>query len=255
MTISEKSWVEYLDDLRKVNKIATDKMEQYLVSHPVRTREEMNRMIDYAYALSVKYGEVAAELACEMYDAIVILSGVIKEAAEPAPTATVAEVAKQLLGTRRNTNGNTEEMAASVGRLVKMAGADTMLQNAIRDGAEYAWIPHGDTCAFCIALAGNGWQPASKKALNGGHAGHIHSNCDCTYAIRFNRNTNYQGYSPDRYRAMYNDAEGSTPTEKINAMRRRFYAEDRERINEQKRSTYEKRKEREESSAEETNVN
>lgn len=252
MTITEKSWVSYLDDLRKVNKIATEKMEAYLASHVVNTRDEIDRMIDFAYALSTKYGEAAAELACEMYDAIVLLSGVVREAAEPAQTATIAEVAKQLMGTRRNTNGNPEEMAASVGRLVKMAGTDTMLNNAIRDRAEYAWIPHGDTCAFCIMLASNGWKPASKEAMKGGHSEHIHSNCDCTYAIRFNKDTRYQGYEPEKYRAMYDGADGDSPTEKVNAMRRRFYAENKERINEQKRDTYEKRKEREASSAEET---
>ena len=54
-----------------------------------------------------------------------------------------------------------------------------LLKNAVRDGAEWAWVPHGDTCPFCITLASNGWQKASRKVLKGGHAEHIHANCDC----------------------------------------------------------------------------
>jgi hypothetical protein len=98
------------------------------------------------------------------------------------------------------------------------------MQNAIRDGAEWAWIPHGETCAFCITLASRGWQRASKKALRGGHAEHIHANCDCTYSIRFDSRTSVAGYDPDKYRAMYNSTSGS-PEDKINAMRRAAYAE------------------------------
>ena len=53
---------------------------------------------------------------------------------------------------------------------------------------------------------------------------------------------------------MYEGADGSTPNERINAMRRDAYAQNRELINEQKRSAYAKRKERESSEAEEIKV-
>ena len=67
------------------------------------------------------------------------------------------------------TSRNPEEMGGAVGRLVKQAGADTTPQNALRVGAEFAWVPSGDTCAFCITLASRGWQRASRKAVKGGH--------------------------------------------------------------------------------------
>ena len=53
---------------------------------------------------------------------------------------------------------------------------------------------------------------------------------------------------------MYNNAEGSIYQDKLNSMRREFYAENKEIINEQKRSAYEKRKELNNSEAEEINV-
>ena len=214
-----------------------------------QTPDDLSEFIYTAFNLSTKYGEAAAALACEMYDAAAIASGVALVAAEPAPTATYAEVAKAINGTLKT--GNAEIVSASVGRMVKMAGVDTTMKNALRDGAEWAWIPVGDTCAFCITLASRGWQRASKKAIKGGHAEHIHANCDCTYAIRFDSNTTVEGYTPDRYLRMYEDADGSTPNERINAMRRDAYAQNRELINEQKRSAYAKRKERESSEAEE----
>ena len=118
-----------------------------------------------------------------------------------------------------------EIIAAAIGRLVKRTGVDTTMQNALRDGAQWAWIPSGETCAFCITLASRGWQRASRKAIKNGHAEHIHANCDCTYAVRHSSGSDVAGYDPDRYRRMYDDAEGRSSKAKINALRRQFYAE------------------------------
>lgn len=254
MNISLITWRKYIERLRKVNDKAADLVRVYLEMHSIpQTREEMNALIDYAYAVATKYGEAAAAAAAEMYDAIGALSDVTLESAVPAVTPTVSEVAKAVVGTAKT--GNTEIISAAVGRLVKQTGVDTTINNALRDGAEWAWIPSGETCAFCIALASRGWQRASKKALKNGHAEHIHANCDCTYAIRFNESTFVEGYDPAKYYQMYNSADpGGSSTDKINAMRREFYAENREEINAQKRRNYEKRKERESSEAEETDV-
>ena len=252
MTVSEGAWAKYIEDLRKINDIAAEKMAKYLETHALTTYEDIVAAVDYGYALATKYGEGAAELACEMYDVMAAASGVTVPAAAPAATATYGEIAKTLQGIMK-VSQNVEMLSSAVGRAVKTAGVDTTIQNAIRDGAQFAWIPQGDTCAFCLALASRGWQYASKKAMKNGHAEHIHSNCDCTYAVRFNDDTNVQGYDPNRYLRMYNATDG-TPKEKINAMRRDFYAENKEEINAQKRSAYEKRKERESSSAEELNI-
>jgi len=225
MTISSTAWTAFLARLRKVNDAATDKMLKYIERYGMpQTQEQINAAIDYAFGLATKYGEAAAELACQMYDATALASGVMLPASEPAATATMHEVAKAIQGTVKT--GNANIVASAVGRWVKMGGVDTTMQNAIRDGAEWAWIPHGETCAFCITLASRGWQRASKKALRGGHAEHIHANCDCTYSIRFDSRTSVAGYDPDKYRAMYNSTSGS-PEDKINAMRRAAYAENK----------------------------
>lgn len=217
MTISDTAWSRYIAALRKVNNAAAEKVLKYMEAHDIYSDEGRAEFLDYCYGIATQYGEGAAALSCEMYDALAGASGQTLMAAEPAATATYNEVAKAVQGTMKT--GNAQTIAGSVGRLVKMAGVDTTMANALRDGAEWAWIPRGETCAFCITLASRGWQKASKKAIKGGHAEHIHANCDCTYAIRFDSRSNVAGYNPDKYLDMYNAVRG-TPTEKINAMRR-----------------------------------
>ena len=252
MKISSISWANYLKALRKFSDKAVEEFKKKLLNTEL-TPEGMTELVEYAYALATKYGEGTAALACEMYDALAEISGKITAAAIPAQTATYGEVAKAIYGTKLQSS-NPDMIANAVGRLVKMAGADTMLKNALRDGAYFAWIPHGDTCAFCLTLASRGWQKMSRNALKNGHAEHIHANCDCTYAIRFNDNLVVEGYDPDQYKEMYYDAEGRTPKDKINYMRRQFYQENKDEINAQKRDAYEKRVERNSSEAEEFNV-
>jgi len=250
-TVSRKAWNKYIADLRKISDKAADEAEKYIKTHSIMSPAEMQRFIEYAYALATKYGEAAGALACEMYDALAALSGATVPPAIPAQTATYGDIAKAVYGTYKM---NPEITSSAIGRQVKLVGVDTMQQNALRDGAEWAWIPSGDTCAFCLTLASRGWQRASKNAIRNGHAEHVHANCDCTYAIRFSNDIDVEGYNPDEYLEMYEGADGDSPEGRINALRREFYAKNKETINEQKRSAYAKRKERNSSAAEETNV-
>lgn len=259
-TISLNQWTKYRDVLAKISNKAADEFRDAVFNkngyfHGVGLGNiPRNELIDYAYALVTKYSEAESAAACMFYDELAALSGAIVPSALPAESASISEVGKAINGAIKNSNGNEETVTSTVFRLVKQAGQDTTLQNALRDGAQFAWIPSGDTCAFCIALASRGWQYASKRSIKNGHAEHIHGNCDCAYAVRFNENTDVAGYDPDKYLEEYESAEGDTPEQKINSMRRRYYEENKEKINEQKRSAYEKRKERESSQAEETNV-
>ena len=217
--------------LSKLNEKAGQLMQEYVAAHGT---EDGPALIAYANALVTKYGEGSAELACQMYDALAEAQGVTLPAAEPAATAEYGEVARMVNATKRQ---NPANLPNGVRRLVKRAGADTTLHNAIRDGAEWAWVPHGDTCPFCMMLASNGWQKASAKLLKGGHASHIHANCDCEFAVRFDGSTSVAGYDPEKYLRQYR-AAGSD----VNAMRRIDYAAHRERINAQKRAAYAVRK-------------
>lgn len=234
MQITANAWNEYITRLSRLNRKAGQLMRQYIDTHGTG---DADALITYAAALVTKYGEGSAELACQMYDALAEAANAGVPAAEPAEPADYGEVARMVNATK---NQNPANLPNGVSRLVKRAGADTTLKNAVRDGAEWAWVPHGDTCPFCITLASNGWQKASSKVLKGGHAEHIHANCDCEFAIRFDHNTTVAGYDPEKYLKQYRDAGGD-----INKMRRVNYADNKERINAQKRAAYAARRLRE----------
>lgn len=236
MEISRADWSEYVRKLSAIDSKAASLMEEYIASHGY---DDPDALVRYAHALATKYGEASGALACEMYDEVAAAQGASVPPAVPADTATYGETAKAVRGTMKTAPAS---VPATTGRLVKQVGADTILKNAERDGAQFAWVPSGDTCVFCITLASNGWQYMSKNALKGGHAEHIHANCDCTYAVRFDESSGVKGYDPKKYKEMYDNAEGSNPNEKINSMRREQYAENKDRINAQKRMRYAERR-------------
>lgn len=235
-TIKTKSWKKYTDALRRLSDTASDELKQYIIEG--HTEQEI---VEFAYALIQRYGEASAELACLMYEALAEYSGVMV-VAEPAELATYGETAKAVRGTMLRTTDAATIASASAGRFVKLASVDTMAKNALRDGAEWAWIPQGDNCAFCIMLASRGWTKASEKAIKNGHAEHVHTNCDCTYCVRHKPDVSVEGYDPDALYDEYINA-GDTKWERINALRRQQYAENADAINAQKREAYARRKE------------
>lgn len=289
-TLSLSQWMSYRDILEKIDKKAADEYRDAVW----RRGGEFNgvglgkisaqELTDYAYALVTKYGEASAAAAAEAYDEIAALQKVDILPAVPAPTATYDETAQMVNGILKKSQ-NVDMLASGVSRLVKQAGADTTLKNAYRDrkptkgknkhsGAEFAWIPSGDTCPYCIGLASQGWKSQTEWAEKY-HAEHIHANCDCVYMVRFKKDLNYAGYNPDYYTEMINEqakkqgiinenetvddvfeGKGQELNEDVlNAMRRENYKVNKEKILAQKKSAYEKRKELNSSQAEEENVN
>lgn len=226
MKISKAVWDNFTRRLSMLDDAAAQKVTKYINEHDVSTDEGLARLIQYSHAVATKYGEGSAALSAQMYDAVAALQNADVPPAVPAQTATYNETARAVQGARLFSE-KAEVTAGAVSRLVKTAGADTTLQNAARDGAQFAWVPSGDTCAFCITLASRGWQRMSRKAIEGGHAEHIHNNCDCTYAIRFSDKDTVEGYDPEVYKQMYYGAEGTSPKAKINYMRRQFYAKNK----------------------------
>lgn len=252
--ISAEVWTNYTEHLDKINRRAADVVRKYIQRNGLA---DTKGLTDATFAAATRYGEAEAALASEMYDAYAALEGATLAPAVPAATATYSEAAEAINGVLKISQ-NEDVIASVAQRLSKMAGADTVLQNARRDGAEWAWIAEGETCAFCIALASQGWQPASKAQMKGGHASHIHANCDCMFAVRHSSSGGVRGYDPQKYRDLYYgaDLDGEAPTaeNRINAMRREFYAESKEKINAQKRSAYAKRTGRDSPQAEEKDV-
>lgn len=239
MRLSRKDWNNYATKLSKINKTAGRKMQEYIDKYGT---DDVDRLIAVAYALITKYGEAASATSCQMYDEVAALEKVHVPPAEPKPTQHIKYVEKAI----RSTLDRAPSLVPStISELVKRTGEETTLRNAKRDGAYFAWVPNGDSCPFCITLASNGWRRASNKTIKGDHADHIHKNCDCTFAISFNGPGHIEGYDPDKYLEMYNNAEGTTWKDKVNSMRRAEYAANKDAINAQKRVAYAKRMEAE----------
>lgn len=242
MKVKVRDWNKYKNKISALSNKASDALLAWITSQGGIEMVDSDALVAYAYALSKKYGEGAATLSAMMYDAVAEASNAAVPMAIVADTATYSEVAKTINGILK-VSGNEDYISSSAGRLVKQAAADTTMQNACRDGAEFAWISVGDTCAFCELLASNGWKKAGKNTLNGIHAEHIHANCDCEYAIRFDHTTTVEGYEPKKMYSDLMDTGENNWHDRVNALRREKYAENKDEINEQKRIAYSKRTE------------
>lgn len=203
--------------MSEISQTAADEFQAYCFKDGILKDLDRKEVIDCANALIVKYGQASGALACQMYEEIAEVQGIDIDIAEMADLPEYGDVAKAVNGAWKQ---GVHNLPGVVQRMTKQVGADTTLKNAIRDGAQFAWIPSGDTCAFCITLASRGWQNVSKNTLKKGHAEHIHANCDCQYAVRFDGKSTVAGYDPEKYLAMYESTEGKTPEEKINSLRR-----------------------------------
>ena len=245
MEISSLVWGNYIERLRKVNDTAAKKMFEYLAKHEWYVDNASKQAaVDYAFALATKYGEAAATAAAELYDEIAdSYAGKKIDPAVPAATATYEETSKAMRGVMKKTR-NIQYIADVTGRLVKQASADTMTMNALRDGGEWAWIPSGDSCAYCMMLSSRGWQRASKRALVGGHVEHIHAHCDCNYCVRFDPYTTVEGYDPEQYRETYNKYRDENGGWKkgLKAWRADIDKKNADKISAQKHAAYEARK-------------
>lgn len=220
--------------LAKLSRLASDEMQTFLESHGIGNTE---LIVDVAHALVTKYGEASAAAACNLYDEIAEKQGKAVRSAEPAETASREKTAGVVYGSLKD-SPEGKKLKQIPDRFVKQAAADTMLQNAKRDGAEWAWIPSGDGCAMCMTIASRGWLPASSAQLSGGHASHIHANCKCQFAIRFDKNLSVEGYEPEELKQRYDAAEGHGAKQKINYLRRKQYEKNGDEINAQKRAEY-----------------
>ena len=181
MTIKASTWAKYSKRLSKINAEAAAKIQAWVDQNGL---DDADALIDYAYAVATKYGEAAGALSAELYDAIADISMANTEPAEIAPTPSYGTMAKTINGVLKQSR-NVALISAAVGRQVKRVGAQTTLQNASRDRAEAAWIAIGDTCPYCLMIAAEGWKRVSPTS----QADHIHGNCNCTYSVRFNKDT------------------------------------------------------------------
>ena len=74
-TISRREWNRYIERLRKLNDKAADSVREYMNKNGGALDIDRQDLIDYSYGVTTKYGEGAATLSAEMYDAVAVLEG------------------------------------------------------------------------------------------------------------------------------------------------------------------------------------
>lgn len=241
MEVTKKEWNNYIKKISSMDKTAADLIAAYVEEFGTENRDAL---IKYAVSIVQTFANGSAAMAADWHEAISELQRITIPAAEMAALPEYGDVAKTINGVLKETS-DPKAIGSAASNLVKRTGMRTTLQNAVRDGAEFAWIPNGDTCPFCLQLASYGWRKAGKNTLKGNHAEHVHANCDCEYAIRYGNDLRYSSYDPEKYEDIFQGAEGDTDAEKRNSIRRMQYKdpERHEKILEQKREAYAEREE------------
>jgi hypothetical protein len=245
MRISSRAWRKYQQAHAKVREAGQRELEEYFRKLPWDTDENRALLLLQSKAIELveRYGPADATLSAGMYDEIMAAQSANVPLAEVAATSPVAEIGADIgKAFKRATSSESAQVLTSqvVGRHIKRCGIRTMRDNAARDHAMWAWVCIGDTCAFCRALGSNGWQDASRKVLRGSHADHIHANCDCDFMVKMPGETlDIEGYDPESLLDEYEETDGMSSQDRINAMRRADYtAEYAEQRNTRRRELY-----------------
>lgn len=221
MRITKAEWNKYKNTMSQLSDRASKEFSDWVNQNGGWETIDRQLMAEAAWSIASRYAEGSSALAAEMYDAIALAERVNVPPAELYADIDFGELASAINGALKHSTDD-DFVSSPVGRSVKQVGADTMLKNASRDRAEYAWIPSGDSCPFCMVLASKGWERASKKTIAGDHASHIHTHCDCQFAIRFNQRSQVEGYDPSYYARIYYDAEGKNSKEKLKSLQKEY---------------------------------
>lgn len=234
LKIKKKDWENYINALAGVSERAAKDMQDFVDKNGM---EDVTTIIAKSYQCSVKYGEAAMALTCEMYDKIAVVQGAKVPPAVPARSVTMQEV-KDTVNHALRTAPST--VPAVAGKLVKKSSSRTMRKNAARDGARMALVPSGDGCPFCKMLGSRGWEPARSKRSKTFEA-HLHAHCRCEYVVDFTGDMQVEGYDPDALYDEFMSLDGTSWEERMNIMRnqQRKIPAIRDKINAQKRVAYE----------------
>lgn len=165
-----------------------------------------------------RFGDQAAVVACQEYDSVAAELGY-----DVAPADIVNEFEPATVGrsvgyfmrnvTPLNFDSFVAAMVSKANDHVARAANRTIAGNADRPrdrkaGMRYARVPTGrETCGFCLMLASRGFVYATRRSAGdtGGMFNYYHDRCDCR-VVAGNSETRVEGYDPDWYLKVYEDA-------------------------------------------------
>jgi hypothetical protein len=215
---------QFRDALAAISQLAVDQLDDFIASIDlaggVVTRDAL---LAFVPALTTRYGEAAALLGAEYYDALRAAAGAPGVFLAPlADTVPVEQVQKRVRFGAAHLFTDTPELivpflAGAVDKYVKAPARETVIGAAGADPARPRWarVPTGTTtCAWCIVMASRGWVYTSKTSAGGGSK-KFHDNCDCAVVVSFDRTPHLDGYDPDHYRELYSAAVKEAGTRRL----------------------------------------
>lgn len=166
-------------------------------------RELLDVLRDLWPALVAKYGNRAAQVACEFYEAQRALAAP-ERAYDPVPAVADADAARADLFSRVGGSTTPDAVARMLpGQLVRLVDAQadsTITANAQADPAHPRWalVPRPGACGWCVLIGSRGFD------YRRGGTVPRHDNCRCTTVADFDRaSPSLPGYDPDGLAARY----------------------------------------------------
>lgn len=172
-------------------------------------------VVDAVNAVLDNYGLAAGQAAADFFDAAreIAVGEKLGAAATAGRDAAATEGAIRAFVDKVN-GGDYDAferlVLSRVDYEIKRAAGTTMMENAARDplSPRFARVPSGgETCKFCLMLAGRGFVYHSKKTA--GEFGHYHDNCDCRIVASWDKD-GVEGYDPMSYHREWRGRENFT---------------------------------------------
>ena len=185
-----------------------------LSGDPVKVR---NALLDFYPDLVTSFGDTAAVLGADFYDALRDVPASAKSfkaaIAEPAPIVQAQGAVRWAVGPLWDGNPSSafDQLAGATQRLVLQPGRDSIFTSAKRDPVRTLWarVPSGsDTCEFCIMLASRGADYGSAKSAGEGRE--FHDNCHCVVVPVRSKADYPEDYDPKVYMKLWTDGPDSS---------------------------------------------
>lgn len=207
---------EFRRALAAVSELAVADLDDFLrtisLSRAVPARDAILRFMP---ALTTRYGEVAAVLAAEFYDAQRALArvggGYTAQVVEPVAAELVVE--RTRFGAAHlftnSPQGIIPFLELIADEYVKQPARDTIAAAAARDPMRPKWarVPSGmETCDWCVVMASRGFAYHSRSSAAAAELTKYHGGCDCALVVDWSPDPRLEGYDPSRYYEIYSRA-------------------------------------------------
>lgn len=208
MAVDAAAFARYRSALEADLGLALEALRSLMASFPAGAPlDSVRDAMREAYpALVARYGDVAAECACEFYESERARALPDAPAFAPEmPALPDAGILADDVGYRMKTSYGLgafapdtagRAFAASLSRRVMGQADAAVVENARRDPAHPRWaiVPHAGACAFCVMVGSRGFAYTGEGAA----LSQRHASCTCTPVVDFDKaNPHLDGYDPD----------------------------------------------------------